>query len=166
MKSMIIRSMTPADYESVANLWRSTEGLGDTPKPEAFHRFLSINPGFSQVALDESTIIGALLVSFDGIRGYLYRLAVAKEFRHQGIARTMIEAAQQTLVQAGADRINLHILASNPAASEFWRKMGWVMDSEISFWRKGDISCPTWEDIRTVVHENEQSFINPPAPAG
>ena len=116
---MIIRSMTPADYESVAKLWRSTEGLGDTPNPEAFHRFLSISPGFSQVAEDDSAIIGALLVSFDGIRGYLYRLAVAKEFRHQGIARTMIEVAQQTLVQAGADRINLHILASNPAASEF-----------------------------------------------
>lgn len=126
-----IRPLVRDDHAACDALWRATEGLGPAPTPAQLGNFLARNPDFSQVAIVDGRIVGVLLVSFDGIRGYFYRAAVDRAQRHQGIGTSLIAAAAERLDAAGAVRINLHVFASNTAAIGFWHAQGWSMYEEL-----------------------------------
>ena len=50
-------------------------------------RFLERNPGLSFVARDNGQLVGVVLCSHDGRRGYIDQLAVRKSHRRQGIGK-------------------------------------------------------------------------------
>jgi len=58
---------------------------------------LQKNPGLSQLAESDGKIIGTVLCSFDGLRGYLNKLVVSKEHRSGGVGRKLIMAAETRL---------------------------------------------------------------------
>lgn len=136
MNAVVISPMHIGDHPEAIALWRATEGLGDAPTEATLARFLERNAGFSQVAREGAVVVGALLASFDGIRGYFYRLAVAASHRRRGIGQGLVEAALSALRQAGADRVNLHLFADNVAAHAFWSTVGWRPDPKIEFWTR------------------------------
>jgi GNAT superfamily N-acetyltransferase len=68
--------------------------------------------------------IGALIVTFDGWRGNMYRLAVPPGHQRQGIARALVSAAEQWLLGAGCRRITALVEAGNPWATGFWSAAG------------------------------------------
>jgi hypothetical protein len=78
MGNIVIRKMELTDYEQVIQLWKSCEGIhmhndhSETYEGIAF--FLSRNPGLSFVALNEKEIVGVVLGSHDGRRGYINHL--------------------------------------------------------------------------------------------
>jgi len=123
--SLDITRMNVSDMEAVSALWRETEGIGDVPSAGAFSAFLARNGGFCRVAKEDGVVVGALLASFDGMRGYFYRLAVSRAFRRRGIAAGMVAEATRALREAGADRINLHVFDSNGSAKAFWERQGY-----------------------------------------
>ena len=55
---------------------------------------LARSPGALILAVDGDAIVGSVVGGFDGWRGTLYRLAVAPEYRRQGIATTLVTAAE------------------------------------------------------------------------
>ncbi len=122
-----IRPMLPSDYAACHALWTATENLGDAPDATRFARFLALNPGFSQVAEVEGRVIGALLASFDGIRGYFYRAAVDRAWRRHGTGTALVAAALAAQQQAGALRVNLHIFDHNQPGLDFWSVQGWTL---------------------------------------
>lgn len=118
------------------NLWGDTEGLGDVPSPESLARFLQRNGGYSRVVLADGRVVGALLASFDGIRGYFYRLAVDRAWRRQGLASLLVRDATRLLREAGADRINLHLFETNQKGLAFWKSQGWEIYPNLGMMRK------------------------------
>lgn len=134
--SAVIRIFTIADLPAATALWQATAGLGDTPAPAQLARFLDRNPGLSQAAVVEGRLVGCLLASFDGIRGYLYRLAVEPTQRRRGVARALVAAAVDALRAAGADRCNLHTYLDNADAHAFWPQVGWRHDPRVAFWSR------------------------------
>ena len=72
---MNIREMIETDYDQVYQLWLSCAGMGlndlDDSK-EGIARFLQRNPQTCLVAVENQTIIGAILVGSDGRRAYIY----------------------------------------------------------------------------------------------
>jgi len=131
-----IRPLEIADHAACCTLWRATEGIGDVPSAAAFGAFLARNPGLSPLAVADGQAVGALLASFDGIRGYFYRLAVAHPWRRHGVASALVAQASQALGETGADRINLHLFADNLVAITFWRRSGWKVFEGLETWRK------------------------------
>lgn len=125
--TLAIRALALEDHAACVALWRATEGLGDAPSAAQLEAFLARNPGFSQVATADGRIVGAVLASFDGIRGMLYRAAVDRGHRRHGIGAALVEAVSARLRAAGAVRINLHVFASNTAAVGFWSAQGWSL---------------------------------------
>ena len=77
-----IRPMETEDYNSVIALWSKTDGiaLSDTDEKLPMQVFLNRNPRLSLVAHCGDELVGAVLCSQDGRRGYLHHLAVRKEF--------------------------------------------------------------------------------------
>jgi ribosomal protein S18 acetylase RimI-like enzyme len=122
-----IREMTMADYESAMTLWEKTEGIGlsQADSRENIGRFLSRNPGLSFVAIEDGTLVGAVMSGHDGRRGFLYHLAVAPEQRRRGTGRLLVEACLKELAKQGMQKCHIFVLADNESGKRFWRGTGW-----------------------------------------
>lgn len=128
MGDVVVRALLAADYEAVVTLWRASEGIGLTKADEfaSICRYLERNPGMSLVAEADGKIIGAVLCGHDGRRGYLHHLAIASEFRGQGIGQRLVRSCLEKLVNASIDKCHIFVYPDNARGLEFWRKIGFA----------------------------------------
>ncbi len=94
---MKIRLMTLGDYENVYVLWISCAGMGlnslDDSR-EGIARFLRSNPTTCFAADEEGQVVGAIMTSHDGRRGYIYHTAVSPDCRRW--MRCLLRASQRS----------------------------------------------------------------------
>jgi ribosomal protein S18 acetylase RimI-like enzyme len=119
--------LLPKHYNEVTTLWMKTEGvgLGKGDTEEELTNFLERNEGFCYIARNDNQIVGTLLCGHDGRRGYLYHVAVDKDFRMKGIAKKMVEMSLKELKNAGIGKCHLFVFKSNTEAQSFWSEIGW-----------------------------------------
>jgi len=124
--ALSITAMQPEDYEAVAALWRSAQGVGlaQSDTREGVCGFLTRNPGLSQVARLGQEIVGAVLCGHDGRRGYLYHLAVVEQHRRQGLGKAIVATCLSELAKACIAKATLFVYVDNDAAQQFWRRLG------------------------------------------
>jgi ribosomal protein S18 acetylase RimI-like enzyme len=121
-----IRSMTIDDYDSVLELWRNTEGiwLSDTDEREPMQRFFDRNPGLSVIARADNELLGTILCSHDGRRGYLHHLAVAEAYRRLGIGSALVHRSLSLLAKEKIMKCKIFIIEENEAGIAFWAGNG------------------------------------------
>src|SRR5262245_28614149 len=51
------------------------------------------------IAREDDKLVGSIIIGHDGHRGWIYRLAVAPEYRGRGHARALVRHAEQWLKQ-------------------------------------------------------------------
>jgi ribosomal protein S18 acetylase RimI-like enzyme len=124
-----IRSMTLDNYNEAVQLWRDTEwiSLSDTDAREPMKLFLDRNPGLSLVVRDGNKLIGTILCSHDGRRGYLHHLAVDKRYRRQGIGSKLVQRCLTALAKEGIIKCNIYFLEENEAGMAFWARNGFEL---------------------------------------
>lgn len=136
---MKIRFMTAADYENVYALWMSCAGMGlnnlDDSKA-GIEKFLRRNPDTCFVAEIENAVVGVIIAGNDGRRGYIYHTAVDPQYRKQGIARQLVEAALNALRALGIHKAALVVFDRNEAGNEFWEKMGFTVREDLVYRNK------------------------------
>ncbi len=123
-----IQPMVISDYEEIMSLWRNTEGIGLSEGDEisGIRLYLRRNPGLCFVAREAAgKLIGAVLCGHDGRRGFLYHLAVARNMRHQGLGRRLVDKCLTALRSAGIQKCTILVYADNEKGKRFWRKLGW-----------------------------------------
>jgi ribosomal protein S18 acetylase RimI-like enzyme len=115
------------DYDAAVELWKRVEGLdvAEGDDRETIRRFLNQNAGLSRVAIDGSTIVGAVLCGHDGRRGYIYHLAVDPAYQGRGLGRCLIDECLAGLKRFGLERANILVAKDNPRGRDFWRRCGW-----------------------------------------
>jgi putative acetyltransferase len=115
-------------YEAVYALWRQSEGIGlsDADSRESIRSYLERNPGMSFVALADGKIVGAILSGHDGRRGYIYHLAVQREYQKQGIGQWLVDSSLQALGKAGIRKSHIFIFQNNREGIAFWKSIGWI----------------------------------------
>ena len=121
--------MTIEDYDPVVELWRQTEGivLSHTDEKQPMDRFLARNPGLSLVAERNNEVIGTVLCSHDGRRGYLHHLAVDSRYRHMGLGSELVQECLLRLELEGITRYNIFILEHNESGIAFWEHNGFKL---------------------------------------
>jgi len=121
------REFVIADYDRVVALWDKIEGVeiceGDSR--EEINEYLKRNPGLSRVAEADGAIVGAALCGHDGRRGWIYHLAVAKEYRGQGVGKLLLDDCVRGLREAGLKRAIILVAGDNPVGHKFWLREGW-----------------------------------------
>jgi N-acetylglutamate synthase len=120
------RPVTPSDFEEVVALWRRCEGVevAEGDDKESFIRYLDRNPGLSFAATIDAEIVGAALCGHDGRRGLVYHLAVAPEYRGQGLGAKILEMGLSGLRQCGIARVIILVAKDNSLGREFWISQG------------------------------------------
>jgi ribosomal protein S18 acetylase RimI-like enzyme len=94
------------------------------------------NPGFFIGAFENGKLIGAVIASSDGRKGWINRLAVDPEYRRRGIAKALIAEAEKALRQKGLKIFCALIEDSNKASKELFRKCGYVEHRDIIYFSK------------------------------
>ena len=82
------------------------------------------------------SIVGSLIVGWDGWRGSFSRLAVLPGHRGRGIGRMLVAEGEARLRRLGARRVSLFAVVAHKSAMSFWRAVGYEPDpGELRFVR-------------------------------
>ena len=107
---------------------------------------LRVQPELLLVAEAEGELVGAVMAGFDGVRGWIYHLAVLPEFRRRGIATALVREAEEGLAGLGCPKINLQVRAENADVVEFYRAAGYEVEERVSMGKTlWDEQSETWE---------------------
>ena len=132
-----IRSFREADRPQLQPLW--TEVFPDDPPRNAPDRMidgaLGVHPESLLVAELGGSIVGAVIAGFDGVRGWIYHLAVAPAHRRRGIATRLMRGAEAALGARGCSKINLQVRATNQSVIAFYRALGYQLEERLSMGR-------------------------------
>ena len=134
---MNIREMKIEDYDKVYALWKTIKGFGirsvDDSK-EGIERFLKWNPGLSVVAEENGEIVGAILCGSDGRRGCLYHVCVHRDYRRQGIGKTMVVWCMEKLKELQINKVSLIAFTQNDIGNAFWKEIGWTKREDLNYY--------------------------------
>ena len=87
------------------------------------------------VAEADGQLVGALLGTFDGRRGWLHHLAVAPAWQGRGIGRRLVAEVEARLRARGCAKVNLHVEPDNAEVTGFYDRIGYAQH-EILFMEK------------------------------
>lgn len=136
-KKTAIRVMTMEDFNEVHALWMSIHGFGirsvDDSR-EGVERFIRRNPDTSMVAVQNKTIVGAILCGHDGRRGCLYHVCVKEECRNRGIGQLLVKACLAALKREQINKVNLIAFQKNEVGNRFWRNLGWSFRDDVNYY--------------------------------
>jgi N-acetylglutamate synthase len=130
--------MSIRDYDEVFVLWSQCDGVGmaEGDSRDDIRAFLRRNPGLSFVATSGKKIVGAVLSSHDGRRGFLYHLAVAEGHRRSGVGRALAQRCLESLNAIGIPKCHIVVFVRNRSGHQFWRKFGWDERTELRMMSK------------------------------
>lgn len=139
------RSYDDSDHRlGVVALWRAVFGY-ETAHNEpnlAIDRKLSVDDGLFFVAVSEGAVVGSVMAGYDGHRGWLYSLAVAPEYRKQGIGSELVRRAERALAERGCMKINLQIMQGNEAVQAFYASLGYAVEVRVSMGKRVPENIP------------------------
>ena len=123
---MQIRSYS-VDYESaIISLWERC-GLirpWNDPKKD-IARKTKIDPDLLLVGLVGESLIGTIMIGYEGHRGWINYLAIDPNHRRKGYARRLMVAAEHLLAERGCPKVNLQVRAGNCEAEAFYEALGY-----------------------------------------
>ena len=118
----------PQDYLAVKELWEGMEKgvhLGRSDTPLEIEKKVLRDPDLFLVAEQVGYIIGSVIGGYDGRRGLLYHLAVAKDFRQQGVGGQLLDEVEARLRAKGCLKCYLMVTPDNSEVENFYKKRGW-----------------------------------------
>ena len=125
------------DYDNVFALWKTIKGFGirsvDDSR-EGIERFLKWNPGLSVVAEEDGKVVGAILCGSDGRRGCLYHVCVHRDFRRQGIGKSMVVWCMEKLKELQINKVSLIAFTQNDVGNAFWKEIGWTKREDLNYY--------------------------------
>ena len=121
----MIVPLGPDDIPALVALWEACGLTRPWNDPERDARLALEGAASAILGLrDGSTLLGSVMVGFDGHRGWVYYLAVAPERRRAGLGRVMMDAAEAWLRARGAPKIQLMVREDNETALGFYEALG------------------------------------------
>lgn len=138
--AFLVRAYRPADRESLITLWARVfpdDPPWNAPELMIDHK-LAVEPELLLVGEVESQVAGAIIGGYDGVRGWLYHLAVAPESRRRGFASQLVRAAEERLRRLGCSKVNLQVRETNREVIAFYRALGYAVEERVSMGRRFD----------------------------
>ena len=145
--SIKTRLVTIEDYDGIFALWNSTEQSKRALNPvydsrEGIARYLKRNPNTCFLALskdgsgDAPEVVGVILTGHDGRRAIIHHMCVHPSFRRQGIARMLVQKAEEALKAEGINKIFGLVFKDNDPANAFWENQGYTLRTNLNYRNK------------------------------
>ena len=134
-----IRKLTISDYDEMIKLWKRSslpfKPKGRDSRQEITHQ-MNGNPELFLGAFEGRALVGTVIGSYDGRKGWINRLAVNSKHRRQGIAQLLIARMEKALREKGARIICALVEESNLESISLFEKLGYITDREILYLSK------------------------------
>jgi ribosomal protein S18 acetylase RimI-like enzyme len=130
---MKLRAYQNDDWQALIDLWQRV--FPDDPPHNDPSQVIPAKRAVDDlifVALEEESIVGAVMAGYDGHRGWLYAVAVDHPHRRHGIARRLVAHALDALRQLGCIKVNLQIRSDNAEVVAFYESLGFCVEDRIS----------------------------------
>ena len=129
---MYFREFTFLDFDLVIELWEKAGLiLSRSDTYDGMKGKLKRDPELFFVLEEDSRIIGVVMGSYDGRRGWINHLAVDPEYQGRNIGKKIIEELERRFKKMGCEKINLLIELSNEKVQGFYEKQGFKTDKLI-----------------------------------
>lgn len=133
---ILIRPAAAADLSALNALW---ERCGLHPSrsdtSERLAALIEFCGGLFLAASRGDEVVGSVMASWDGRRGWINRLAVAPSARGAQLGDRLMAEAERRLRAIGCDKVNLLIEPDNAGIERFYRRHGYERD-ELIFMEK------------------------------
>jgi ribosomal protein S18 acetylase RimI-like enzyme len=136
---MTIRTLKKEDYSKMVEIWKRA-GLPFKPKGresrESIHKQIDANPDLFLGAEEDGELVGVIIASSEGRKGWLNRIAVVPEKRGRGIAKALTTEAEKALKKRGIKIIGLLIHKDNTSSINLAKKLGYAAAPDILYLTK------------------------------
>jgi len=139
MSNLVIREFQMKDYDALVALWEDAKlpsrPLGRDGRDDIEHQ-LKQPTAIYLVAEIDSKLVGAVLGTHDGRKGWINRLAVSPTHQKQGIARRLVEELEKRIYGLGIWIIACLIEDWNEESSQVFESLGYKAHSDIKYLSK------------------------------
>ena len=137
-KNILIRTITPSDFTEVLSLWKKAGLSIPNDEMEIFLLQITIkkNPNSCLVLEKDKKIIGNILGTFNGWRGWIYHLAIHPDFQQHGYGSLLLQKTEKELKKQGAQKIHLGVVYTNLKVIQFYEKFGYTVVNDALWLRK------------------------------
>jgi len=129
-EGLTLRDAGLDDSEAVLSLWDAAYRDSMRSHFDDIAALLAHGPAARLIVAEAGgRIVGSLIVTFDGWRGNMYRLAVHPEHQRRGIAQRLVYEAHAWLQKQGCQRITALVEGDHDYATSFWESAGYRHDA-------------------------------------
>jgi ribosomal protein S18 acetylase RimI-like enzyme len=134
---VLIRSFRLGDYAHIARIWEDT-GLEQTETEtiDALAKQLAWDSELVMIAEYEEKVVGVIVGTIDGSRGYFYRLAVDPDYQRHGVGRKLVEALEKRFKEKGVNRVFIMVNQDNKKVIPFYHSLGYEVKEYINLSKK------------------------------
>jgi len=129
MPNARIREAVIGDQKQVISIWESCDLVKPQNNPETdFLLALETKDSTILVLESDGSLIGSVVVGFDGHRGWYYYLGISPERQSVGNGRLLVAAAEDWLLSRGAPKAMLMVRNTNSKVIGFYEKLGYTLE--------------------------------------
>jgi len=124
--------------DQVISLWKDVFGYETSHNsPDiVIDKKVEFNDGLFFIAVDNDNVIGTVMAGYDGHRGWIYSIAVSKDYRKKGLGSALLTFAEERLSVKGCMKINLQIMDGNEPVEVFYHSNGYQTEKRISMGKR------------------------------
>ncbi len=134
-----IRELTIGDYKDMVRLWERSS-LPFKPRgrdsDQEIRRQMKDRSDLLLGAFKRETLVGTVVGSFDGRKGWINRLAVDPRHRGEGIGKLLISRSEKALKKRGARIICALVDMPNPESVNLFEKLGYTAHRDVLYLSK------------------------------
>ena len=129
MSDLRIREAVIGDQDQVISIWKLCELVKPQNDPVLDYQLALETKDSAVLVLEtENSLIGSVVVGFDGHRGWYYYLGITPDHQSAGNGRLLVEAAENWLISRGAPKAMLMVRNSNSKVIGFYEKLGYSVE--------------------------------------
>ncbi len=136
-----IRALTIGDYDGLLALWRDAD-LPYRPNGRdsrsSMKNQMEHDPELFLGAFQDDRMVGSVIATFEGRKGWINRLAVAPQNRRRGVAKVLVERAELALRKRGAEVIAALVERENSPSLALFQESGYKVHHDIVYLSKRD----------------------------
>lgn len=132
---MRVRQFGLGDWDAARAIWDATDGMSAPTREEVEHK-LERDPQLFVVAEREGELVGVAMGTYDGRRGFVFRLAVAPNERGKGIGSALVTELERRFEAMGVTKVRVLVFRTNGTARSFWEAQGYQAAEDVMMYSK------------------------------
>ena len=143
--ALAIAPIADADIGAVVAIWQACGLTRPWNDPSSDIALARRGPNSAILAgRDGDTIVATVMVGHDGHRGWVYYVAVDPDHHGKGHGRTIMNAAEDWLRQAGVEKLMLLVRSDNTKVQAFYEQLGYDEQKRVIYanWLDGREPTP------------------------